>query len=526
MTKHELIAYIETFLTDGDGKLVPARTASRWLKKRNMFNILNNWYSDSTCIRETIYRLLNDLDVRPVCKMCGKRLRFVNSAFPTYCSPKCRNTDPNVIKKNSDSVSRSLKRAYKERGAEIKNKRAKTIKEKYGIESSTPFSIKEVQDKVKNTVMERFGVDNIFRLKEYRSNREYWQKYSVEYQKALGYDIEYVLDENGEYKVKVFNCCHTHGDVIMDLTIFGNRTKRDRKDHTILCPICNPLRNPETSIETIIKNILIKNNINFEHHNRSIIKPLELDFYLPEYHLAIECNGIYWHSGIENKNKHIIKFNACKNAGVQLMYFWEDEILLKPELVEDIICSHLGLNMRIFARKCKIKEISSKEAKVFLNDNHFQGNVTASIRYGLFYNDELVQVMTFGKLRKCVNSKSEDSAYELYRLCSKNGLTVVGGASKLLNHFIKTNNPKKIISYCSKSISNGNVYEKLGFKYTSETSYGFSYVNGKTYERKNRFTLRKDVVDDNSGRTADEIINEMGYLKCYDLGVIKYELNC
>ena len=64
----------------------------------------------------------------------------------------------------------------------------------------------------------------------------------------------------------------------------------------VLCPICNPERNHQTSIETIMKDILDKLNIEYIQHDRKLIGPKELDFYLNNYKIAIECNGTYWHS--------------------------------------------------------------------------------------------------------------------------------------------------------------------------------------------------------------------------------------
>ena len=132
--------------------------------------------------------------------------------------------------------------------------------------------------------------------------------------------------------------------------------------------------------------------------------------------------------------------------------------------------------------------------------------------------------MTFGKQRKCLGSKSIEGTYELYRLCSLSGYTIVGGASKLLKYFIDNYKPNKIITYCSNDISDGNVYEKIGFHFVSECGQGYCYIHNKTGERKNRFALRKSVVDDKSGRTEEEINYSNGWLKCYDTGNKKYEI--
>jgi very-short-patch-repair endonuclease len=109
----------------------------------------------------------------------------------------------------------------------------------------------------------------------------------------------------------------------------------------ILCPICNPERNPDTSIEQTIEQILIDNNIVFDKHERSIIPPKELDFYIPEFNLAIECNGMFWHSGEKRKYIAIEKLEKCKQKNIKLLTFWEDDIKYRKEAVINIIKTNL-----------------------------------------------------------------------------------------------------------------------------------------------------------------------------------------
>ena len=131
--------------------------------------------------------------------------------------------------------------------------------------------------------------------------------------------------------------------------------------------------------------------------------------------------------------------------------------------------------------------------------------------------------MTFGKLRKPLGSKSINNEYELYRLCTKSGIIVIGGASKLFSYFKNNYSFSTIISYCHNDISNGNIYKQLGFNYSNET-IGYFYYDLKNNKRINRFTMRKSNIDDGSGRTAEEIINDdYNYLiKCYNSGVKKF----
>ena len=116
----------------------------------------------------------------------------------------------------------------------------------------------------------------------------------------------------------------------------------------------------------------------------------------------------------------------------------------------------------IYARKCVIKQIEQKVAKQFQDTYHLQGHLHSQpICFGLYCNDELVQVMTFGKTRHGI--KANKDAYELLRLCTAN-CVVVGGAEKLFAHFVKTYQPTTIVSYCDLSKFTGKVYEILGFE--------------------------------------------------------------
>jgi hypothetical protein len=125
-------------------KIIAQRCLKSYLIKHNLYDELLNYYNDSDSIHETIYRIIYNINSKPVCKMCRRPVKFTNGEFPTYCCPKCRNNDPAVIAKNKASVSKSLKEVYQKRGNEIKNKRKHTIKERYGVETDTPFGIKEV----------------------------------------------------------------------------------------------------------------------------------------------------------------------------------------------------------------------------------------------------------------------------------------------------------------------------------------------------------------------------------------------
>jgi len=291
------------------------------------------------------------------------------------------------------------------------------------------------------------------------------------------------------------------------------------------CPKCSNggTSKHELEIKDFIKSLKLKINEN----ERNIIKPLELDIFIPSHNLAIEFNGVYWHSEeYVNSDYHLNKTKLCESKNIKLIHIFEDEWVLKKDIVKSRLKNILGLTEnKIYARKCTIKEVSSKETKKFLNNNHIQGNVNSKIRVGLYFNNELVSMMTFGKLRKILGSKSIENKYELLRFCNKLDTIVIGGADKLLKYFIKLYEPNEIISYADRRWSQGNLYEKLNFKFIHNTKPNYYYLINK--KRENRFNYRKDILVKQGfdiNKTEHEIMLERNIYRIYDCGNKKYSL--
>lgn len=207
-------------------------------------------------------------------------------------------------------------------------------------------------------------------------------------------------------------------------------------------------------------------------NDRNILDGKECDIVIPEKKLAIEVNGLYWHSLCDDKNAHLNKTLKCAENGYQLIHITDYEWKHKQQIIKSIISSKLGCNKKIWARKCDTKKITdSKIIRDFLEKNHIQGYSPSSHYYGLYTNDNLVMVLTIGKNRF-------GSGLEIHRYATQNGITIVGGASKLLKYFIKDANPEKILTYCEIDKSNGNLYESLGFSRIKTTQPGYFWTNG------------------------------------------------
>lgn len=262
-----------------------------------------------------------------------------------------------------------------------------------------------------------------------------------------------------------------------------------------------------------------------EQSVRSVISPKELDIYIPFLKIGIELNGIYWHSDkYLDKNYHLDKLKDCERKGIRLIQIFEDEWLYKKEIVKSRLLNLIGKTPnKIYARKCEIKEVDSTTAGKFLDENHIQGKLGSKIKLGLYFENELVSLMTFGGLRKNLGQTAKEGSYELLRFCNKLNTNVVGGASKLLKHFEKTYRPKEIISYADRRWSNGNLYKQLGFEHVSDSQPNYFYVNRDV--RENRFKYRKSELvkqgfDPN--KTERQIMEDLGYSRVYDCGTMKF----
>lgn len=531
MTDINLEKEIISYCTNNTNKLIPQRCTIFVLKKHNWYNYLLQKYTDNVSktekllISETLYRIINNIEIIPKCKICGNSVNYTpGRGYANYCSKKCQNSDSEILSKNAKGVSLSLKNAYKNKGNEIKEKRKKTLI-KYGGNTSSPFSSSEIREKAKDKIKELYGVENVMFLPEYhKSTKNISRNKSVLLWKNRGYDIKY-LDND---KVLIKNCCNKHGDVELSLVDFCNRMKEERRNNSVICPICHPI-NTYSGEEQSMAEFLDSLNVNYIKNDRKQINPLELDFYFPEYKLAIEMNGLLYHSELfkKDKNYHLNKQKLCKEKGIRLLYIWEDEWVYKTDIVKSMIRNILGkTENRIYARNCKICELSSKDYNCFVQNNHLQGAVNSKYKFGLIYNNEIVSVMGFGDTRISLGGKSNNRICELYRYCCKKDTIIIGAASKLFKYAVnvlKSSGYQNIISYAKKDFSEGFIYNILRFEKDSETAPGYFWTNG--HKRINRFSVRKSELvkaGENKDKTESEIMHNRNFYKCYDTGNIKF----
>lgn len=361
---------------------------------------------------------------------------------------------------------------------------------------------------------------------------EQWKEKAIEVHKpireALGLQLYKYLElfekDNNKYlKIYCPECNETFEQTC------GNHVSQKQG-----CPKCVS-RYRETKWESELKIFFDSINISYTQNERKLLSGMEIDFLCltdTNKKVAIELDGLYWHSNVFKPNDyHVNKTNKCLDTEIQLIHIFEDEWLKKSEIVKSRLKQILGVQtFKIPARKCIIKQVNTTDERLFLETNHLQGYTVSRLCYGLYftYNNKeyLVALMSFGKTRK--NLGSDGSCWELYRYCSKINFSIQGGASKLFKHFINKFNPEKIISYADRrwSVDNeSNLYKKLGFQLVSNTEPNYFYVKGDN--RINRFKLRKDVLVSKYNcpqdvTEKDFVENVLKLSRIYDCGNLKY----
>lgn len=395
-------------------------------------------------------------------------------------------------------------------------------------ETYVPRDMSMVVEKRKLTWMKKYGADNVFKVPEiqqkrrdtmtsrsYETKKWAFDKQSQGFEDVVARVAEFVSPEfsrneyhgcfrKNRYSWKCISC----GNIFDDHVDYG-RVPR--------CSICFPktISTGETEISNYIRSLgfIIENN------SRRILGNLEYDIYIPEKKIAVEFNGVYWHSfPHKDKKYHVNKFIRSRGLGIHLIQIFDDEWKRSKDIIQSRLRSVLGVSERVFARKCQVRVLSSKEFREFNEKNHLQGGINAKHRYGLLLGEKLVAAMGFS------NSRYTKTGYELIRYCSDGN--IVGGASKLFKAFQEDQKPGEVISYANRCWSTGNLYEKLGFQNITEDdqNIGFWYVKDYIRYHRSNFTKKKLIKGGADPMLpADEIMGAAGYLQIYDCGNYKFQ---
>ena len=508
--------------------------------------------------------------MKNTCKICNVKI----PKNRIYCSNKCKFSDKDY---NRGRVSKSKNPKNKMLVCKLCNKKSKDIlnksgtitkhlSEEHSIQnfqnfmdyyemvdiSPTPklnckmcnYSTVDVNNKsgaFTKHILQEHGITPTEYCKKFPSESKLWFHYfNVETKKSIQKKKGIQCKLCGNYYKTISNshCKSVHGITQDDYKLrFGDTIVCDHTSDKLsdIATNTNATRNwtYRSKLEIDICNFLESNNIKFIPTYKSL--GTELDIYTPDYRIAIEVNGLLWHSelfGNKHKSYHLNKTNICNDNDIKLIHIFEDEWNDNTELVKKKLLHIFNKSdvPSIYARNTKVVSVSSKDRIEFLEKHHIQGGDKSGICYGLSYSDDLIAIMSFSKPRISLGSTSKNDTYELVRFATNTDYRCVGAAGKLLKHFINVYNPNTIYSYADLRWTgkNNNLYTNLGFKLMSISKPSYWYMpNYKTRMHRYNFTKHRIVSKFGGDINLSEWQNmqKLGYDRIWDCGNLKYQLD-
>ena len=522
---------------------------------------------------ESIYCIIHDIKERPKCKIykqtiCkGEDVKFkFEIGFHEYC-PRCEHayhTSLGSIKKYSDDekkkeiIKKCEETCLQKYGVtsynklqDVKDKKKETLKEHFGelglkhqdiyqkrIETNLKrygvthhLKCKEILEKREKDLFQKTGYKNVMQIPEIRKKlSDKWKEkrdrkffdYIISVSKEYGYDIEINTYDNAQSKIKLK--CQVCGKII-------ERLWNSFQQGGAVCEYCFPgytgISKQQKDIEEFIRSNFP--NLQIISNDKEILEGKHIDIFLPEKKIGIEYNGLWRHSSggnvpsIVDKNYHLNKLEGCKKKEIRLISIFEDEWVLKKEIVKHLLLKSIGKNevFKIRAENCIIRNVDYKTKREFISKYHLQGDRISQINIGLYYNNILVSMMTFSKYNREENKYK--NCFELIRFCNNYDYQIYGSASKIIKFFMENySDCDNLISYCDRRWSDGNTYYKCGFKLIDTTSPNYWYWGKGIIGRKHRLFANKFVKQYNQQENI--IMNQLGYSWIYDCGNLKFLL--
>lgn len=450
-------------------------------------------------IKHRLYHIANSLNDIPKCIVegCSSLVKWdkQNQKYTQTCGYSCSN---------------------KLTAIKTMESRKKTNNEKYG--GNAPACDNNVKEKMKRTNIERYG-EHYTKVHSQKSKRSLMEKYGIE-------NIsQYHINEQTSIKLSDRNYLYREHilkkqslQVIAEnLGVSDTTVNRYLKYHNIEVKRFYKSRG-ELELREFLKSL----DIEFVTNTKKIISPLEIDIYIPSHNLAIEYNGLYWHSEKCNKTSmfHLNKTEMCEAQNIRLLHIFEDEWRDQMQQCKDTITHLLGRsNKGTYGRNVTIREIPWKQAKEFLNKYHLlKAGTCGDYRIGAFDKDNnLISVMVFGR----INNEFGGNSIELKRFVTdKRNNPGVG--SKMFKYATTKKSYTEVIAFVDRRWFTGLVKQYIGFEVVSKTPPSVWWTNGK-YRHHRRFITKKTLIAEGFGGDISKrkILNNVGYYRIWDCGKIK-----
>lgn len=540
---------------------------------------LTSFLDDDAPFSERFYCIMNDITEKPICSVCKERpLKFKNKKYDKYCSASCSNKDhaEDSSKRMRNHTQKKIKEVFRKKyggdspfvDKNVREKIKQTMKERHGVEyaSQNPEIAKKIsytnkhvvdnkkrQERMKETCLEKYGVKYAIQHPEIHNRilqtnlKRYGVEHATQNPKIKAKIIQTNLERYGyenptqhpEIKKRIIETnrkrYYTDGKLPFDKDTLNQKHNIDKKPIYVIAKEYGisdstlgryfrkydiPVQRFSTSQhEQQMAEWLTSLGINFIQNDRKILDGLELDFYLPDYDLALEMDGLYWHSTIfKEPSYHLNKTLECEKKGIRLIHIWEHEWVYMQDKCKQTLLHFFGLSEKgVPGRKVKIKEISWRVAKEFLNQYHLLNSGTSGFyRSGAFDPDgNLIAIMVFGKL-------DNGSGTELKRFVTdkKNN---PGVASKLFKHSVDKLGLDNITAFVDRRWFTGLVKSHIGFEIIGYTSPTLWYGKDDMLFHR-RFITKQKLIDDYGfpvDMTKREMLEYFGFFQIYDAGKLK-----
>lgn len=455
----------------------------------------------STPNRVRVTSVMQQVYTVPQCRGCPATVRFNKSAgvWNRYCSKRCAN--------NSPIHHRDITLAFQA---------------KYGV--NRPLQLDVFKQKVSDTKT----CGDLSRTEEspYRDRRDH----AVDILTSDAFDWVSAVSTAAPHELEeshLRQLCADHGIAGMcerlgiSATTFYKRMSSTPRGTKWNAPSsCSTV---ELDVAQFVENEL---GVNIVRQHRVGQGRHTIDIFVPSHNLAIEVDGVYWHSEGAGRGRtyHTLKRSLAPQ------YRWisvtDTEWLTKQDIVKSRLRNVLGCSHRVHARRLDVTPLDRSTAESFFNTTHLQSSCVHKHAFGLVDDEgEVYAAMSFGTPRYTKNVE-----WELLRYSSKVNTTVVGGASRLFTHFRRTLNPETVISYCDLRTGSGRLYDQLGFTLDGISQPNYWYFDRtksaphKLYHRSRfqKHKLEKLLRDFNPSNTEWENMQQNGWDRVWDVGSARY----
>lgn len=425
--------------------------------------------------------------VVPMCKSCGDETRYVAFSFKKYC------------KACSSIASRE--------GGKQGGKAAAWNKGKTKIEDDRIFSPAGEKNPFWGRRHTQESLEKM-RTSKRISQEKYYERLDKRYDLSTVTPYQAYVSRQKQYLE--FECQQCGKTSKKTLQAFERGSQ---------CYFCYPIFSSrgEREVADFVESL----GFDISRNNRSIIAPKELDIVVSDQKVAIEYEGLYWHSEIGGKSPraHLEKTRQAAEKHFSLFRVYADHWRDKRSIVESMIKSRLGASpYKIWARKCHVAEVDSKTAKQFLTQNHLYGHSPSKKSFVLVCAEKIVSVLTLRVPRQ--KKYREQNVLEICRFASLLNHQIVGGFSRLLKHakkWAEQHGYSGMISYADLDTGSGSVYQKAGFVLMGDTGPSYWYTDG--HARYDRFQYRAQ-----KGKCEREVANDAGVYRIYGAGSNRWML--